>query len=441
MNRPRPHISIELWEKILQDPETTTPEVVRVFQALYARPDRRAAASDLGTDLGLPFSGDRRSLSTPTINIVRVFGINLGKNYELKASKPRRNEWYWILPFYSGPRPPEGGWSQDRPPIEEDTYEKRLILTSSGKHRSQEFFIWILRPELAEAMERLGLVGAEEEARRAAPHRNPQIPADLWMNILEDSEITTPEILRLFQALHAQPRHRAPAGRLAPLLGVSPAQDLNGALRAFGGKLGDAPYGLVFRGADGRRRYSLLPFHVGSAPPEGGWGPEGEPTTWLKDEQGRDIWTLRPELVKALECLELVGEAAEPEAAPEPVDLSEEQPSQREGERRERLATRYERKPRNRAACVAHYGARCFVCGFTFADHYGEFGAEYIQVHHRTPLAALAEAQRSNYTPDPIKDLVPLCANCHAMIHRPHMLQPRSPEEMRRLWRERHKLS
>ncbi|VWD46563.1 hypothetical protein BLA18112_07170 [Burkholderia lata] len=75
---------------------------------------------------------------------------------------------------------------------------------------------------------------------------------------------------------------------------------------------------------------------------------------------------------------------------------------------------RYERSPVNRAACIEHYGLRCQCCGFDFADFYGELGDGYIEVHHRTPVSKLG----ADYVVDPVKDLVPLCGNCHSMVHR-----------------------
>ncbi len=75
---------------------------------------------------------------------------------------------------------------------------------------------------------------------------------------------------------------------------------------------------------------------------------------------------------------------------------------------------RYERSPVNRAACIAHYGARCVACGFDYSEKYGRLGSEYIEVHHRTPVSEMG----GSYRLDPLKDLVPVCANCHAMLHR-----------------------
>lgn len=75
---------------------------------------------------------------------------------------------------------------------------------------------------------------------------------------------------------------------------------------------------------------------------------------------------------------------------------------------------RYERSPANRAACIAHYGAVCQACGFTFKRFYGPLGDGYIEVHHRIPVSKLG----ADYFVNPVTDLVPVCANCHAMLHR-----------------------
>ena len=74
---------------------------------------------------------------------------------------------------------------------------------------------------------------------------------------------------------------------------------------------------------------------------------------------------------------------------------------------------RYERSAEARAACVRHYGAACRACGLDFGAAYGELAAGYIHVHHLVPLAEVGEG----YAVDPVKDLRPVCPNCHAVIH------------------------
>ena len=85
-----------------------------------------------------------------------------------------------------------------------------------------------------------------------------------------------------------------------------------------------------------------------------------------------------------------------------------------EGNRLTSVTNRYERNPALRSTCIDHHGITCQVCGFDFESAYGELGRDYCQVHHITPLFEVAE---SHYV-DPLNDLIPLCANCHAMIHR-----------------------
>jgi 5-methylcytosine-specific restriction protein A len=77
-------------------------------------------------------------------------------------------------------------------------------------------------------------------------------------------------------------------------------------------------------------------------------------------------------------------------------------------------ANRYERDPEARRACIAQRGTSCAACGFSFEVAYGEIGADFIDVHHTVPESQLG----STYQLDPLTDLVPLCANCHAMAHR-----------------------
>ena len=78
------------------------------------------------------------------------------------------------------------------------------------------------------------------------------------------------------------------------------------------------------------------------------------------------------------------------------------------------MVNRYERRPANRAAAIAAHGVTCKVCGFNFSEFYGELGESFIEVHHRTPVSLIG----ADYVVDPVKDLVPLCSNCHQMVHR-----------------------
>lgn len=85
-----------------------------------------------------------------------------------------------------------------------------------------------------------------------------------------------------------------------------------------------------------------------------------------------------------------------------------------EGARRQVRVNAYERNPRARSSCLAHYGSICAACGLNFEERYGEIGKGFIHVHHLRPLALTD----GNYRLDPVADLRPVCPNCHAMLHR-----------------------
>lgn len=85
-----------------------------------------------------------------------------------------------------------------------------------------------------------------------------------------------------------------------------------------------------------------------------------------------------------------------------------------EGAKRKVAINAYERSTAARQTCIDHYGYRCFACGFNFETKYGERGKNFIHVHHIMPLAKIG----TSYVVDPIKDLRPICPNCHAIIHR-----------------------
>ncbi|MEW9674281.1 HNH endonuclease [Ammoniphilus sp. 3BR4] len=85
-----------------------------------------------------------------------------------------------------------------------------------------------------------------------------------------------------------------------------------------------------------------------------------------------------------------------------------------EGKAKIYYGKRYERDPYNRKRAIEIHGLNCVVCSFNFEEVYGERGKDFIEVHHVKPLSSLAGEEEI----DPKSDLVPLCANCHRMVHR-----------------------
>ncbi len=85
-----------------------------------------------------------------------------------------------------------------------------------------------------------------------------------------------------------------------------------------------------------------------------------------------------------------------------------------EGTPNQVVVTKYERNPYARKRCIEYYGLSCVVCGFNFEKTYGQIGRDFIHVHHLQQVASAG----GTYEVNPIKDLRPVCANCHAMIHK-----------------------
>lgn len=99
----------------------------------------------------------------------------------------------------------------------------------------------------------------------------------------------------------------------------------------------------------------------------------------------------------------------------------------KEGAKQTVLSKRYERNRLNRELCLLHNGYRCAICGFDFEEAYGVIGKHFIHVHHIVPVSQIG----ADYIINPIKDLIPVCPNCHAMMHRKD--PPYLPYEMKRI--------
>ncbi len=112
---------------------------------------------------------------------------------------------------------------------------------------------------------------------------------------------------------------------------------------------------------------------------------------------------------------------------PDEIDVSE---TYSEGSTRQILVNTYERDPKARQKCIEHYGLNCSVCDFNFGKTFGKIGEGFIHVHHLRPISEIGE----EYEIDPIKDLCPVCPNCHAMIHRSSSLL--SIEELKKIIQE-----
>jgi predicted HNH restriction endonuclease len=74
----------------------------------------------------------------------------------------------------------------------------------------------------------------------------------------------------------------------------------------------------------------------------------------------------------------------------------------------------------------------CEACGFDFNKVYGEIGHGYIEIHHQKPIFQYEDTDFAKLVNDALKDLIPLCSNCHRMVHRKKD-SPLSIQELRKM--------
>lgn len=109
--------------------------------------------------------------------------------------------------------------------------------------------------------------------------------------------------------------------------------------------------------------------------------------------------------------VELISQGEEYEKA---KTTSEKSSCYVEGGKKVYYSTKYERNAKCRQEAIRIHGCKCKVCGFDFKNVYGELGSGYIEIHHKKPLHSLDDEEEVN----PVTDLVPVCSNCHRMLHR-----------------------
>lgn len=94
-------------------------------------------------------------------------------------------------------------------------------------------------------------------------------------------------------------------------------------------------------------------------------------------------------------------------------ELLEEETQYIEGARKIISVNAYERDKNARNKCLEYHGTDCKICGFNSIKIYGEEFKDRIHVHHIKPLNEIDQ----QYQVDPINDLIPVCPNCHMILH------------------------
>ena len=79
------------------------------------------------------------------------------------------------------------------------------------------------------------------------------------------------------------------------------------------------------------------------------------------------------------------------------------------------VSKRPERNSKLRKLAIKIQGLNCAACGFNFEQQYGDWGRDFIEVHHIQPLG---QNRKSLIKTNPDTDMLVLCSNCHRMVHR-----------------------
>lgn len=219
------------------------------------------------------------------------------------------------------------------------------------------------------------------------------IPSETWLEMLTNQDIFNEKQLEHLRYIYNQAGHKGTCYDLEKKYHLVP-RSLNPTIRGVATRI--CKYlNIKFKGVEVENTYWIVMM-------------KGR---YIKNKNGRHFeWELRPELVKALQLIDMANEDDTLESKVE-LELNV---GMAEGKKVVYYTTKYERNFNNRLAAIKIHGTVCEVCNFDFEKFYGELGKDYIEVHHKVPLSQINEEIVVN----PETDLVCLCANCHRMIHR-----------------------
>lgn len=83
----------------------------------------------------------------------------------------------------------------------------------------------------------------------------------------------------------------------------------------------------------------------------------------------------------------------------------------------------YKRSSKLRRKAIEYYSdkdgrIKCEVCSFDFEEFYGEQGKGFIEIHHQKPVFQFDGDDLERTIAHALKNVIPVCSNCHRMIHR-----------------------
>ena len=122
-----PKLTTLEWVEILQDERICTPQNLAIFRMLYAKPEHKASASEIGEHLGY-----KGRTEAPINAEMGRFAKRIAKYYEISFTKRLSGQKiYYDVPYFR-----------------------------NNESRSDGKLDWELRPELIKALEETGLIGA-----------------------------------------------------------------------------------------------------------------------------------------------------------------------------------------------------------------------------------------------------------------------------------------
>ena len=104
-----------------------------------------------------------------------------------------------------------------------------------------------------------------------------------------------------------------------------------------------------------------------------------------------------------------------------------------EGEETFVVTKSLQRSKRLRNAAISHFThdgvISCDCCGFVFESFYGKkYGVSCIEIHHIKPIFEYEGQGVEQTIENAIENLLPVCPNCHRVIHRYHITKMQLPD-------------
>jgi len=218
----------------------------------------------------------------------------------------------------------------------------------------------------------------------------------LWKSIIKNKELVNDDVIKIFKTLILFPKCKATATQIAECLNVDHYQQLSWQLIYFGKRIQRMYPDIEYpKTHDDNKKIGFWNIPLIGESVEKGFS------------KGSFYWQLRPELVQAMEEMGLNYIPISD------MNITDEFDIHYEGAKKQITVNAYERNPFARKKCIEHYGATCFICGYNFQKYFGDNFKDKIHIHHIKPLSEVNE----EYEVDPIQDLIPVCPNCHFIIH------------------------